>query len=68
MPRYYFRMDSDDSDDEGIELADDEMARGAARDLFGQAIREGEVRDGGNLIVRDAKGRQVARLSFSAEE
>lgn len=67
MPRYFFRFDGDD-DDEGVELADDAAACEAARDMFGQAIREGEVKNGGNLVVRDASDRRVATLAFSAEQ
>ena len=67
MPRYYFRFDGDD-DDDGVEFADDAAACEAARDMFGQAIREGEVENGSNLVVRDASGRRVATFAFSAEQ
>ena len=67
MPRYYFCLDADD-DDDGIELANDDAAREAARDLFGQSIRDGDIKEGGTLLVRDATGRRVAKLAFSAEQ
>jgi len=63
MTRYYCRLNGDD-DDEGVELVDDATAREAARDMFGQAIRDGEVKHGGELLVSDAAGRRVARFSF----
>ena len=49
----------DDDDDDGIELADDDAAREAARDLFGQAIRDGAIKESGTLPVRDADGARL---------
>jgi hypothetical protein len=66
MTGYYCRLNGDD-DDEGVELVDDATAREAARDMLGQAIRDGEVKHGGELLVSDAAGRRVARFSFSEE-
>ena len=66
MPLYYFRLDGED-DEVGIEMTDDAAAREAARDLFGQAIRDGEIKGGASLMVNDRGGRQVAKLSFSEE-
>jgi hypothetical protein len=65
MPRYFFHLDEDDL--EGVVLPDDAAAHAAARQTFGEMIRENAVKNDARMRVCDADGRRVIMLRFLAE-
>jgi hypothetical protein len=69
MPRYYFHIRSDDDtarDDEGTDLPDldaaRELALATARELLGNAIKEGKDVVPNTIMIADAFGREVASV------
>jgi hypothetical protein len=71
MPRYYFHIRSDDDtarDDEGTDLPDldaaRELALATARELLGNAIKEGKDVVPKTIMIADAFGREVASVSM----
>jgi hypothetical protein len=52
---------------ETIHLRDEAAARVAARETFGEMIREGSVGPASRMEVVDASGRRILLLTFTAE-
>lgn len=68
--RYYFDLHNSTSarDEEGQELPDLEAARGeairAARELMGEDIRNGALRLGHRIEIRDESGAETLTVNF----
>ena len=74
MPRYFFNLENrhSETDEEGVELAGPDAARGAAVVFAGECLRDmpGLVDEGGRLTVevRDSTGLILLTVTAEAED
>jgi hypothetical protein len=71
MPMFYFDIDAEQRDKDGVELRDLNQARAEAIRAAGEILRDIGGRLAGNawgMRVRDARGRIVLNVRFSLTE
>jgi len=71
MPRFFFNIDSERPDTEGVELADSKKARGEAIRAAGEMLRDIEghlTAKDWVMVVKDEGGEFVLELRFSVRE
>jgi hypothetical protein len=66
MPRYFFHLHEEEGGS-GEDLPDDAAARSIAHETLGEMIRDNPAVTALRMRVTDDRGRQVAKLAFSAE-
>ncbi len=71
MPRYYFDIETEQSDCDGVELRDKDAARSEAIRAAGEILRDIDGHLAGTswtMHVRDERGTRVFEVSFSVKE